>query len=54
MLEQNSGLDKFSDRDIRIGFVKKVYSILSMQLTMTAIFVILASIFLNDFVHKNP
>jgi len=53
VLEQNSGLYKFSDRNIRIGFVKKVYSILSLQLTVTAIFVILACNFLNDFVHKN-
>ena len=30
VLEQNIGSDKFTDRDIRIGFVKKVYSILSL------------------------
>ena len=53
VLEQNIGSDKFTDRDIRIGFVKKVYSILSFQLAITAIFVILASIFVRDFTLKN-
>jgi FtsH-binding integral membrane protein len=53
LLQQNTGLDKFSDRDIRIGFIKKVYSLMTLQLTVTAIFVILACNFLNDFVVNN-
>lgn len=35
--------DKFTDRDIRLGFIRKVYSILAVQLSITAIFVGLAS-----------
>ena len=54
LLNQNTGLDKFSDRDIRIGFIKKVYTLMTIQLCVTAAFVVIASNFLNDFLQKRP
>jgi FtsH-binding integral membrane protein len=54
LLNQNNGLDKFTDRDIRMGFIKKVYTLMSIQLLVTAIFVVVACNFLNDWINKDP
>ena len=34
--------DKFNDDEVRFGFIRKVYGILSVQLTFTALFCLVA------------
>jgi hypothetical protein len=41
-LLDNNLLGKMTDKDIRMGFLRKVYTLMTIQLGITAVFVVIA------------